>query len=79
MQRQKYCETLRHSFKGIGIIGAINIMQIIGVIGAIFIRQIISIIGAVIIRQIIGIIGAIIIMQIIVPFWGRCGQAQRRI
>lgn len=41
--------------KGIGIIGAINIMQIIG------------------------IIGAIIIMQIIVPFWGRCGQAQRRI
>ena len=67
MQRQKYSETLRHSFKGIGIIGAINIMQIFGVIGAI------------IIRQIIGIIGAIIIRQIIVPFWGRCGQAQRRI
>ena len=67
MQRQKYSETLRHSVKGIGIIGAINIMQIFGVIGAI------------IIRQIIGIIGAIIIMQIIVPFWGRCGQAQRRI
>ena len=67
MQRQKYSETLRHSVKGIGIIGAINIMQIFGVIGAI------------IIRQIIGIIGAIIIRQIIVPFWGRCGQAQRRI
>ena len=55
MQSQKYSETLRHSVKGIGIIGAINIMQIIGVIGAIIIRQ------------------------IIVPFWGRCGQAQRRI
>ena len=67
MQRQKCSETLRHSFKGIGIIGAINIMQII------------CIIGANNIRQIIGIIGAIIIMQIIVPFWGHCGQAQRRI
>ena len=79
VQRQKYSETLRHSVKGIGIIGVINIMQIFGVIGAIIIRQIIGIIGAIIIRQIIGIIGAIIIRQIIVPFWGRCGQAQRRI